>query len=381
MQLPRTADILIIGAGAIGSFTALHLARLGQKPIVIERKVPGIEASGANAGSLGVQNKPVRLAKLAALSVDRWRDVEQEIGFDTQYHRIGGFRVAETDHGVERLRALATDHLRLGIDVEHLDGDEVRRRAPYLSQTIRAGNYCPLDGHNNSLRAVPLIARGAKMLGAEFYLGVEALQIRHKPAGITVETTAGHIHCEKLIITAGVWGRDFMTALGINLPVVLRSNQMMVTEASPPLIHHVIFHIDGHLTLKQVYPATSCLIGGGWPGTGNFRTHQRDTNISSTAGNAALAIRVLPGLGKLRILRSWSGFDWRTVDQMPVIGELPGLDGIYVCTSCFGGYTISPMFGFGLAVAVTTGTLPPELEEFSPAEALILERTPEPRIV
>ncbi len=82
-------------------------------------------------------------------------------------------------------------------------------------------------------------------------------------------------------------------------------------------------------------------------------------------------------MANLRVLRSWSGFDWRTPDQMPVIGEIPDHDGMFICTSCFGGYTISPVFGHGLAVAATTGELPPDLQEFSPAAAIAEHRARE----
>jgi glycine/D-amino acid oxidase-like deaminating enzyme len=145
---------------------------------------------------------------------------------------------------------------------------------------------------------------------------------------------------------------------------------MMVTEPANPLLEHVVFHVDGHLTLKQVYPAASCLVGGGWPGTGDFRQHRKDTQLASTLGNAALAVRIVPALAPLRMLRSWSGFDWRTTDQMPVVGELPGQPGMFVCTSCFGGYTLSPLLGHGVAKAAACGGLPTELEEFSPAATM-----------
>jgi glycine/D-amino acid oxidase-like deaminating enzyme len=187
---------------------------------------------------------------------------------------------------------------------------------------------------------------------------------------LTAYTAEGSYAGRRLILTAGIWSRDFLVTAGVDLPVVLRNNQMMVTEAAPPLLEHVVFHVDGHLTLKQVYPARSCLVGGGWPGGGDFRAHRKETQLASTVGNAALAIRIVPALARLRVLRSWSGFDWRTYDQMPVIGEVPGWSGMFVCTSCFGGYTLSPLLGRALAEAAVTGHLPVEWEPFSPTQTL-----------
>jgi sarcosine oxidase, subunit beta len=371
VTLPRTTDFLVIGAGAIGSFAALHLARAGHEVTVLERKVPGVEASGTNAGSLGAQNKPVRLGGLSLAAIEAWRDFEVETGIDAGYHRTGGFRIAENESGIERLREIADAQAAVGVPIEQLNGDEARRRAPYLSSSVLAANYCPLDGHNNALTAPALVALAARLAGAQIINGVTVQQIDDASGNsFTVRTDCGDVRCSRLILSAGVWSRDFLIAAGIDLPVVLRINQMMVTEAAPPILEHVIFHVDGHLTLKQVHPAMSCLVGGGWPGGGDYRSGRKETLIASTLGNAAVALRIVPALAPLRVLRSWSGFDWRTADQMPVIGEVPGRSEMFVCTSCFGGYTLSPLLGRGLAKAAATGSLPSELEEFTPANTL-----------
>ncbi len=370
-MISRTADVVIVGAGAIGSFAALHLARQGHQVIVLERKVPGVEASGTNAGSLGAQNKPVRLAGLALSAIDAWRCFDAETGLETGYHQTGGFRVAETEEGVARLRTIAVAQQAQGVPIEHVDGDEARHRAPYLSQTVLAANFCPIDGHNNALTASASVALAARRAGAEIVCGTEVTRIDRASQGtLLAQTAAGTYAARRLILTAGVWSRDFLVTAGVDLPVVLRNNQMMVTEAAPSILEHVIFHVGGHLTLKQVFPARSCLVGGGWPGVGDFRAHRKETLLASTLGNAALAVRIVPALAPLRVLRSWSGFDWRTFDQMPVIGEVPGWEGLFVCTSCFGGYTLSPLLGRALAEAVISGCLPGEWDAFSPARTL-----------
>jgi glycine/D-amino acid oxidase-like deaminating enzyme len=371
VTLPRISEVVVVGAGAIGSFAALHLAGAGHEVTVLERNVPGVEASGTNAGSLGAQNKPVRLGALSVEAIAAWRSFETETGLDAGYHRTGGFRVAEDETGAKRLREIAAAQAAAGVPIEHIDGDEARRRAPYLSPAVLAANYCPLDGHNNALTASALVALAARRAGARVVRGVTVQRIDHGSDGsILVRTDRGVTACERLILSAGVWSRDFLVAAGIDLPVVLRINQMMVTEPAPPLLEHVIFHVDGHLTLKQVHPAMSCLVGGGWPGGGDYRSGRKETLLPSTLGNAVVALRIVPALMRLRVLRSWSGFDWRTTDQMPVIGEVPGRPGMFVCTSCFGGYTLSPLLGHGLARAAVTGSLPPEWEPFSPANTL-----------
>jgi glycine/D-amino acid oxidase-like deaminating enzyme len=292
VTLPRTTDVLVVGAGAFGAFTALRLAGAGCEVTVLERNVPGVEASGTNAGSLGAQNKPVRLGALSVEAIEAWRTFEAETGLDAGYHRTGGFRVAEDEVGVQRLREIAAAQSAVGVPIEPIDGDEARRRAPYLSSGVLAANYCPLDGHNNALTASPLVALAARRAGARIINGVTVQRIDQGSDGShIVRTDRGDITCERLILSAGVWSRDFLVAAGIDLPVVLRINQMMVTEPAPPLLEHVIFHVDGHLTLKQVHPAMSCLVGGGWPGGGDYRNGRKETLLAMRRSRCASSRR------------------------------------------------------------------------------------------
>ncbi|HET7319386.1 MAG TPA: FAD-dependent oxidoreductase, partial [Nitrospirota bacterium] len=65
VALPTQADVAIVGAGAMGLFTALSLTTAGRKVIVIDKERPWREASGVNAGSLGIQNKRQALVPFA----------------------------------------------------------------------------------------------------------------------------------------------------------------------------------------------------------------------------------------------------------------------------------------------------------------------------
>jgi glycine/D-amino acid oxidase-like deaminating enzyme len=84
-------------------------------------------------------------------------------------------------------------------------------------------------------------------------------------------------------------------------------------------------------------------------------------------GNAAITILVVPALGKIPIIRSWVGFDGRSADKAPIIGDIPGNPGAYLATSCSGagGYTIGPLVGRLIAEKICTGASSIPIDEFN----------------
>ena len=92
--LSRQADVIVIGAGIMGLTAALHMARSGMRVTVLDRKRAMAEASGVNAGSLGVQNKLTPLLPYTLEALDLWRGMSAELGTDVGFRNAGGWRVA-----------------------------------------------------------------------------------------------------------------------------------------------------------------------------------------------------------------------------------------------------------------------------------------------
>lgn len=366
-------DYVIIGAGVVGAFTALQLSRLGRKVALVERKAPGQEASGLNAGSLSVQNKPLPLVRLSLLGVETWERFEAETGRSTGYHRTGGLRVAHDEEGLARLRLAAATHRQMGLEIEEVTGDEARYRCPALGPAVVGANYSHFDGHNDALTATITVVREAVSKGAVLLSGRAATGISRNGGGYTVETDRGPVHGSRVVVCAGLWTRDVAARLGFEIPLTVRNNQMMVTERVAPLLPLMVTHISGRLTLKQVH-AGSVLIGGGWPGGGDVAGNRKWPGLSSMIGNAALAVKVVPALASLQVIRSWAGFDGRTGDELPLVGEVPGVSGVWICTSCWGTYTLGPALAGQLALWMETGVQPELLAGFGPGQREIGDR-------
>ncbi len=79
------AEVCVVGAGAMGLSAAYQLARRGTEVLVLERTYPGLESSAANAGTLGLQNKPLAAIPLVLRAVEMWRQFTDELGVDVEY--------------------------------------------------------------------------------------------------------------------------------------------------------------------------------------------------------------------------------------------------------------------------------------------------------
>lgn len=359
------AEICIIGAGIFGVCSGFFLAKRGYKVIIIDRDYISQGTSGSSAGSLAVQNKhQENLILLARKSIDIW-DYFGKIDKNIEYKRCGGFRVAETESEANKLKEGKKEQEALGLNVEYLESKELLMAAPYLSKHLYAANYCELDGFVNARTATGRIAKLAIQEGVLFSLHNQVNQIKIKSNSIRLETNRGIYESEKLILASGVWTGDLLNSLGIKIPININIHQMLVSAPERTVIKHIVTHVNGNLTIKQLDLGT-VVIGGGWEGIGGLARDEKKLLVSSIKGNSNIACRVVPSISKFLINRIWSGFNGDTKDKLPLFGKLPGYKNIYVngCTSV--GFTIGPYLGKLIAELIDEGKTSEDVRYLNP---------------
>ncbi len=363
-------DVLIIGGGVAGTALAYELARAGVDVMLVERGELNREASGTNAGSLHLQIAIHQLAGAldTAGAEDRLRDetrlaVEgarlwQELG---DVHVTGGLMVAETPEQLRLLHDKQRIEAAAGLETQVLEGAELRALAPWLSRAVIGGTYCPEEGHVNPLIAAPLLARRAAEHGAVIRTHAGVREIEPLGGSFRVRTAAGTITAERVVNAAGAWALAVGRLVGLELPVRALGLHVNVTEPRARLLEPLVQHMGRRLTLKQASNGTF-IIGGGWPALEAERRYT--TAWRSAAGNAAVAVDVVPALADVRLLRTWSGVIAWTHDVSPIVGESRRVPGFHALVVGSSGYTLSPLLARRLAQQMTGGA--PLSPEYSP---------------
>lgn len=355
VRLPdQEAAILVIGGGVVGACLAYYLSQAGEDVLVVERDDTNLQASGANAGSLHVQllsfdfgakaeaggGPAAATLPLGPRSVALWQQLQADCGEDFEVRITGGLMVADSDAGMEFLRAKAALERRYGIENEVIGGNELRRIAPALSDKLIGAEYAPQEGKINPLRATYAVLEKARAQGARFLRGANVTAISRENGHWSVETSRGRIRAGRIVNASGPWSRETGKLVGIDIPVHSAPLQMIVTEPAPPLVGHLVAHADRHLSLKQV-ASGGLVIGGAW--TAAFAAERRFNTVTrhSIEGNLWVANHVLPQMAGLHVVRAWAAMNIN-IDGAPIVGPVPGLPGFFNCVTS-NGYTLAPV--------------------------------------
>ena len=370
--LPASTDVLIVGGGLAGTALAYYLARAGVECVLVERAELNREASGTNAGSFHFQiaihqltaletgNVRHRLeteVRLHAEAAEVWKTLERELAGPLEIHITGGLMVAETPEELRLLHEKGEIEHEAGLETHVLEGDELRRFAPYLADDLLGATWCPDEGHANPMLAAPLFALRAAQAGAELrtHAGVTKVDVDADggPHRFTVTTAAGQIRAHRIVDAAGAWANELAELCGLRLPIRAEGLHLNVTEPREHVLEPMVQHIGRRLTLKQSANDTF-IIGGGWPAHPEAPPRRFSTTWESTAGNVGIAMRVVPLLADVRIVRTWSGVMAFTADLAPIVGEsgrVPGFHTLIATT----GFTLAPLMAQLLAESMASG--------------------------
>lgn len=338
-------DVLVIGGGIVGTSATYFLSKQGVDVTLIERSEIGREASGATAGSMGLQSQELELLSLAREGLAIWAELQGECGRDLEFRRTGGLRVAENKAELEVLRRDVREQRKLGLDVEILSANELKTLAPYLGSSIAAASYCEEDSRGNPLLASVGIALAAQSHGARIRINEAVRGIKVEGNNrFLVQTTKGIYRSTCILNSAGVWSKEIFRMIGLDIPITLDPMEVMVTEQAPSIFPHMIMNAKRNLTAKQM-ESGNVVIGGGWKASGDYKKNIKNIIYESMSGNIQVACRTIPALSHLNIIRCWAGLEGRSPDRLPLLGSPPSFPGFFSACCVRGGFTMGPALG------------------------------------
>lgn len=351
-----TADVIVIGGGLAGCATAYYLAADGVGVTLLERFDLNTLASGSNAGSLHAQipHDPfVRYGEewaanyastvgLLARSIEIWRGLGEELGEDLEVKLRGGLLVARTENDMRAIERKARFEREQGLEIRLFDRDDIRTEAPYVSDQMIGGAFCPDEGKANPFAAAPAFARAARRFGARIERQCAVHAIVPVSQGYEVVTSKGVFTARRVVNAAGSDAGRIAELLGITLANVQGFPiQVSATEKVAPLIPHLLYCASDKLTLKQ-NQVGSLLIGGGWEADiGPYGTPV--ANPESLRKNMGVALSVVPALRDIRVVRTWAAIVNGTDDWKPILGEVRKSPGFFVNFFPWMGFTAGPV--------------------------------------
>lgn len=376
------AEVIVVGAGIIGTSTAYYLSRLGMKVKLIEGKYIASGTSAAcDQGILMQTKRPGPTLKLAMESASIYESLEEELEADLEYRQGGSMIIMETEEEQEMVQEHANALSESGLHIDILSAQEVHEKQPELGEHVLGATWCDRDAKVNSMKVCFEMANAAERLGAEIMLGQKVTGFLTEGNQIKgVQLGNEHVYADHVVITSGIWTAELMKTLDVEIPIIPRRGQILVTEKLPKTIHSNIISgayiaakkrgTDGDpnnpagigLVIGQVVSG-NLLIGG----SREFVGFNTETTEDVIRGISAEAARVFPKLEHVRVLRAFAGLRPFTTDGLPLIGSVDAFPGLYIAAGHEGdGIALAPITGKVMA-DIVSGTEPfMDLSPFSP---------------
>jgi 4-methylaminobutanoate oxidase (formaldehyde-forming) len=377
-KIPQAARIVIIGGGAIGCSIAYHLAKLGQRDVLLlEKKQLTAGSTWHAAGLVGQLRSRINLTRLMQYSAKLCQTIGAETDQDVGWRGVGSLRLASSDARWAELKHVAKTLRSHGFDVELVGPDEVKNRFPLVDLTdVRGATWIASDGHVDPHSLTMAYAKGARARGATLVEGAIVEGLRRSNNRIThVLTNEGEVSCEIVVNAAGLWARHVGEMAGIELPVTVLEHQYLVTEKSPLIP-------DGLPTLRDpdlnfyLKPEPGALAIGGWEhatvavnGTGklpmDFGQELFGQNFDRLAEIAGPAAARIPVLNEVGIRTVTNGPIPVSADGEPVMGIADGIENFFIACGFTSGIAASGGAGLAMANWIANGDPGMDLEGFA----------------
>uniref|UniRef100_A0A8C7LUD0 Dimethylglycine dehydrogenase n=1 Tax=Oncorhynchus mykiss TaxID=8022 RepID=A0A8C7LUD0_ONCMY len=380
------AETVIIGGGCVGVSLAYHLAKAGQKDVVLLEKSELTAGSTWHAAGLTTYYHPgINLKKVHYHSIKLYESLEAETGQAVGFHQPGSIRIASTPVRVDELKyQMARTHWH-PTPQWLITPEKIKELFPLLNMDkVLAGLYNPGDGHIDPYSLTMALAAGARMYGAQIYNPALVSGLTPTSDGKwDVQTPHGTIRANRIVNATGFWAREVGQQIGFDHPTIPVHHQYVVTATVPEVKAlkaelPVIRDLEGSYYLRQERDGLlfgpyekeeKMVLQDSWVRDGvppGFGKELFESDLDRIMHHVEMAMEMVPVLKNADIINIVSGPITYTPDLLPMVGPHQGARNYW--TAIGFGYGVIHAGGIGkfLSDWIVTGEPPYDLIECDP---------------
>jgi glycine cleavage system aminomethyltransferase T/glycine/D-amino acid oxidase-like deaminating enzyme len=369
------AQAVVIGGGITGASVAYHLAKAGWRDTVLLEKDELTSGSTCHAAGLVTQFNPsATMMRFRRYSIELY----EELGV---FERVGSLRFASSEESLKELQRGVSRARGIGLDVELISADESARLMPAITRrSLHGAIWIPADGHLDPHTATHALAAAARGLGASILTQhrVTGIELTERGAVRAVQTSAGRIETEVVVVAGGIWAPQVAAMAGafaVSTPVD-HQHAALLAVPGHELPHDMPCFRDpdnlvygkseaGGMVLGgyELDPVARWIDGVPWVHAGTSLTPDQARFEPLLAG----AARRFPFMHDAGIVKLVCHPDAMTPDSNPLVGPVPGVRGLYMAAGLsLNGFGGGGGIGRSLAELITTGDSELDLYPYRP---------------
>ena len=398
--LPKSAKVVVIGGGVAGCSVAYHLAKYGWKDtVLLERDQLTSGTTWHAAGLVGQLGASSTITRLRKYSLNLYKELEKKTGLSTGLKQNGAITVASTPERLQELLRQATAAQLFDVNVEAVTRERIKELYPVINNSdILGGVYMPEDGQADPVGVTNVLAKAAKMEGAQIFEKTPVQKILVKDKKIVgVQTGFGKIDCEYVVIATGMWSRQIGEDIGVSIPLYPNEHFYIITEPLDKLPKNLPVLRDYNSCLYLKEDAGKMLVGIFEPNAKpafkdkgvvpeDFSFGEFPDDFDHFEPYLEKSFQRLPMLETAGIRKFFSGPESFTPDTQYLLGETPEVDNLFTCCG-FNSIGIASSGGAGRVTAewMINGYMSEDLfsldvkrfQKFHSSKKFIMERVTE----
>ena len=341
-ELPKNARVAIVGGGVIGCSIAYHLTKRGVSDVVVlERKQLTSGTTWHAAGLIGQLRDSVNMTQLAKYTAELYLGLEEETGQATGYKVNGSLSTATTKGRMEDMKRRADMAKVFDLEVNVLNPEECKEKYPLIQvDDVIGGIFIPSDGQADPVGITQALAKGARNGGTQIFENTKVTKmIIEDDRVVGVETDAGTVMADAVVMCAGMWTRELAASVGVTVPLHACEHFYILTEPFEGVTPDLPVYRDYDSWAYYKEDAGKILLGAfepvakPWGMNGineDFCFDQLPDDFDHFMPVLEAAMYRMPALENAGIQTFFCGPESFTPDDRYHLGKVPELDGLYV---------------------------------------------------